>query len=45
LHPNAFGQRALGKCVTLIYAQPTGNWTCRNTAGQGYSAMTLSSIP
>jgi hypothetical protein len=45
MHPNAYGQRAIGKCVALIYAQPTGNWTCRNTPGQSYTAMTLSSIP
>lgn len=45
VHPNAFGQRALGKCVALIYAQPIGNWTCRNTPGQNYNAMTLTAIP
>lgn len=41
LHPNAFGERALGKCVELMYAKTSGNWTCRNTPGSGYSAMTL----
>lgn len=45
VHPNAYGQRALGKCVALIYAKTSGNWTCRNTPGQNYNAMTLSSIP
>jgi hypothetical protein len=45
LHPNAFGQRAIGRCVTLIYAQPTGNYTCRNTPGQGYNSMSLVSQP
>jgi hypothetical protein len=45
VHPNAFGQRAIGKCVALIFAQPTGNWTCRNTPGQSYNSMTISSIP
>lgn len=45
MHPNAFGQRAIGKCVALIYAKPSGNWTCRNTPGQNYNAMTLTSIP
>ncbi len=44
LHPNAFGQRAIGKCLELVYARLTGNWTCRNTPGSGYTAMTLSSI-
>lgn len=45
MHPNAFGQRALGKCVELFYAKTSGNWTCKNTPGSGYSAMTLTSIP
>ncbi len=45
VHPNAFGQRALGKCLALIYAKTSGNWSCRNTPGQGYNAMTLVAIP
>jgi hypothetical protein len=45
VHPNAFGQRAIGRCVTLMYAKTSGNWTCRNTPGQNYNAMTLSAIP
>lgn len=45
MHPNAFGQRAIGKCVALMFAKPTGNWTCRNTPGQNYNAMTLTAIP
>ncbi len=45
VHPNAYGQRALGKCVALMNAKATGNWTCRNTPGQSYTAMTLTSIP
>jgi hypothetical protein len=45
MHPNAFGERAIGKCVALIYAKSSGNWTCSNTPGQNYNAMTLTSIP
>ena len=45
VHPNAYGQRALGKCLALVYAKTSGNWTCRNTPGQNYNAMTLTSIP
>ena len=45
VHPNAFGERAIGKCLALIYAKPSGNWTCRNTPGQNYNAMTLAAIP
>ncbi len=45
VHPNAYGQRGIGKCVSLIYAKTSGNWTCKNTPGQSYTAMTLTSIP
>jgi hypothetical protein len=45
MHPNAYGERAIGKCVQLMYAKTSGNWTCNNTPGQSYTAMTLSSIP
>jgi hypothetical protein len=45
LHPNAYGQRAMGRCIQLIYAVSSGNRMCNNTAGQGISGMYLSSIP
>ena len=45
LHPNAYGERAIGKCIALSYAQASGNYTCRNTPGQDYNAMFLQSIP
>lgn len=45
LHPNAFGQRALGRCIALMYAKTSGNWSCRNTPGKDYTAMTLVQIP
>jgi GDSL-like lipase/acylhydrolase family protein len=45
VHPNAYGQRAIGKCVELVYAKTSGNWSCRNTPGQSYTAMNLVSIP
>lgn len=45
VHPNAFGQRALGKCVALMYAKSGGNWTCNNTPGGNYNQMNLSAIP
>jgi hypothetical protein len=43
LHPNAYGQRAMGRCIQLAYAQTSGNWLCRNTAGQGVGSMYLTS--
>jgi GDSL-like Lipase/Acylhydrolase family len=45
LHPNAYGEKAIGKCIALSYAQSSGNHTCRNTPGGDFNAMTLSSIP
>jgi hypothetical protein len=45
VHPNAFGQRALGKCVELIYARTSGNWSCKNTPGGNFTQMSLTSIP
>ncbi|MFI9274577.1 GDSL-type esterase/lipase family protein [Kitasatospora sp. NPDC052896] len=41
LHPNYYGQLAVGRCLALIYAQPTGNFACRNTPGQDASGMYL----
>ena len=45
LHPNAYGERAIGKCISLAYALASGNHTCRNTPGADYNAMTLATIP
>ncbi|MFF8506516.1 GDSL-type esterase/lipase family protein [Streptomyces sp. NPDC015492] len=41
MHPNAYGQQALGRCLALVHALPTGDHSCRNTAGSGPSAMYL----
>lgn len=46
LHPNAYGQRAIGLCIGLLYASPRGDYACHDTPGQGYEgAMHLESIP
>ena len=45
LHPNAYGEQAIGKCIALSYAQASGNHTCRNTPGADFNAMTLAAIP
>lgn len=39
-HPNAYGQRAFGKCLSLIYGQ-TGNRSCRNRPGAGPGGVVL----
>ncbi|MFJ5709126.1 GDSL-type esterase/lipase family protein [Streptomyces sp. NPDC093105] len=41
MHPNAYGQQALGRCLALIHATPSGHRACRNTAGAGPSGMYL----
>ncbi|GAA4841230.1 GDSL-type esterase/lipase family protein [Kitasatospora terrestris] len=40
-HPNYYGQLALGRCLTLMNAKSSGNWACRNTAGQDATGMYL----
>ncbi len=41
IHPNAFGQQALGACLTQLHAQAAGSWRCTNTAGSGSASMAL----
>jgi hypothetical protein len=36
LHPNAYGQRALGACIGLLYASLTGDYACRLEPGRSY---------
>jgi lysophospholipase L1-like esterase len=40
-HPNAYAELALGRCLTLLNARTTGNWSCRNTPGQDAAGMYL----
>jgi hypothetical protein len=36
LHPNAYGQRALGACIGLLYANPAGDYACTAEPGHSY---------
>jgi hypothetical protein len=36
LHANAYGQRAIGACIGLLYASPVGDYSCRLEAGRAY---------
>jgi lysophospholipase L1-like esterase len=36
LHPNAYGQRALGACIGFLYASPTDDYSCRLELGHSY---------
>lgn len=38
LHPNAYGQRAIGACIGLSYARPRGDYACRATPGRSYTS-------
>jgi len=39
-HPNAYAQQALGRCLSLLYAQ-TGSFACENTPGNGPEGVVL----
>ncbi len=41
IHPNAFGQAALGTCLTLAWNTPSTDHACHNTPGQDASNMFL----
>lgn len=42
VHPNAYGQQAMGTCLSLLWVQaPGGQFRCFNTANQGPNAMVL----
>ncbi len=42
-HPNAYAQRALGRCLSLLYAQ-SNNAACNNAPGAGPSDVFLTPI-
>lgn len=45
LHPNAYGQRAIGACIGLHFASPRGDYACHATPGRGYvGGMSVSQL-
>lgn len=44
-HPNAYGQMALGDCLTALYAAKRGNYACRGAAGRAPGDMQLVATP
>ncbi len=42
-HPNAYAQRALGRCLTLLAARP-GDAACTTTLGQGVASAALAPV-
>ncbi len=46
LHPNAYGQRAIGTCLGLLYASSRGDYACGATPGLGYvDGISISPVP
>lgn len=41
LHPNAYGQRAIGACLGLLYAALRGDYECRDNPGRYLDGMRL----
>jgi lysophospholipase L1-like esterase len=44
LHPNAYGQQAMGTCLGLLFARPRGDYVCADTPGEWLAGMTLAPI-
>lgn len=44
LHPNAFGQRAQGRCLALLHQRPAGHYACAATPGASWNGMTLARL-
>lgn len=44
LHPNAYGQMALGRCIALAVASDSSANSCTNTPGSGPAAMVLAPL-
>ncbi|WP_367128649.1 GDSL-type esterase/lipase family protein [Saccharothrix sp. HUAS TT1] len=44
MHPNHYGQRALGTCLRLMHQKKSGDFACHNTPDTGPARMTLSAI-
>lgn len=41
LHPNAYGQRAIGACIGLLLARPRGDYACRDSPDRFLDGMWL----
>ncbi|MEY9949635.1 GDSL-type esterase/lipase family protein [Kitasatospora sp. GAS1066B] len=41
MHPNYYAQLGLSRCLSLLWAQQSGDFACRNTPGEDASGMYL----
>jgi lysophospholipase L1-like esterase len=44
LHPNAYGQKAMGMCLGLFFVRPRGNYACADTPGEWLGGVRLSPL-
>lgn len=44
LHPNAYGQQAIGACLGLLYAAPRGDYACRATPGRFLDGIRIEAL-
>ncbi|MBA3490211.1 MAG: hypothetical protein H0T78_11870 [Longispora sp.] len=43
-HPNAYGQKAMGRCLNLMAAEKSGHYTCVNTPKKGWKEMRVNQL-
>jgi lysophospholipase L1-like esterase len=44
LHPNAYGQRAMGACLGLLFDRPRGDYACTDTPGEWLGGVHLRAV-
>ena len=44
LHPNAYGQRVIGECLSLLYERSPGPYACADTPGQYLTGIHLTAL-
>lgn len=45
LHPNAYGQQVIGKCLGLLWSRPRGDYACADTPGEWLDGIHLAARP
>jgi lysophospholipase L1-like esterase len=44
LHPNAYGQKVIGACLSLLWSRPRANYACSDTPGQWLNGINLTAV-
>jgi lysophospholipase L1-like esterase len=45
LHPNAYGQQVIGRCLALLWSEAHGDYACSDTYGEFLTGIHLSPFP